>query len=229
MLCCGGAGQRRRADALVADRVTRRLLSLVLRCADELGGAVRARPLRRAQQLVRPAPRLRQLGGDVGAAIGAGLDAADRASGDAAQGWRAGWLAIGAVTLVVGFVPTWLLMVRRPEDLGLLPDGMAARTNDSAGRRAQDCRGGARLLAAAGARHRRVLAAAALYRPGLSGAGRGQPAPGALSDRARHRPDDRGDDRQHLLGAVGGGDGGLRARCPGGSRSATRSPPLAPS
>src|SRR5258708_38890767 len=42
------------------------------------------------------------------------------------QGWRAGWLAIGAVTLVIGFVPTWLLMARRPEDLGLVPDGIAA-------------------------------------------------------------------------------------------------------
>ncbi len=40
------------------------------------------------------------------------------------EGWRAGWLAIGATTLLVGFVPTWLLLVRRPEDLGLAPDGM---------------------------------------------------------------------------------------------------------
>jgi len=39
------------------------------------------------------------------------------------QGWRAGWVAIGATTLLVGFVPTWLLLVRRPEDLGLSPDG----------------------------------------------------------------------------------------------------------
>src|SRR5204863_235953 len=38
-------------------------------------------------------------------------------------GWRAGWLAIGAVTLLIGFVPVWLLLVRRPEDLGLAPDG----------------------------------------------------------------------------------------------------------
>jgi cyanate permease len=30
------------------------------------------------------------------------------------------------VTLTIGFVPTWLLMVRRPEDLGLSPDGAAA-------------------------------------------------------------------------------------------------------
>jgi sugar phosphate permease len=42
-------------------------------------------------------------------------------------GWPAGWLAIGALTLVVGFVPTWLFLARRPEDLGLLPDGRAGR------------------------------------------------------------------------------------------------------
>jgi sugar phosphate permease len=49
------------------------------------------------------------------------------------DGWRAGWLAIGATTLVVGFVPTWLLLVRRPEDLGLAPDGMVAPSADAAG------------------------------------------------------------------------------------------------
>jgi MFS transporter, OFA family, oxalate/formate antiporter len=40
--------------------------------------------------------------------------------------WRAGWIAIGATVLAVGFVPVWLFMVRRPEDLGLLPDRAAA-------------------------------------------------------------------------------------------------------
>jgi MFS transporter, OFA family, oxalate/formate antiporter len=40
--------------------------------------------------------------------------------------WRAGWIAIGVTVLAVGFVPVWLLMVRRPEDLGLLPDHAAA-------------------------------------------------------------------------------------------------------
>src|SRR5579884_3400277 len=39
------------------------------------------------------------------------------------HGWRGGWLAIGVVTLLVGFVPSWLLLVRRPEDIGLVPDG----------------------------------------------------------------------------------------------------------
>lgn len=37
-------------------------------------------------------------------------------------GWRAGWLAVGATALVVGFLPVWLLLVRAPEDVGLLPD-----------------------------------------------------------------------------------------------------------
>ena len=37
-------------------------------------------------------------------------------------GWRAGWLAIGSTILLVGFIPAWLLLVRRPEDVGLVPD-----------------------------------------------------------------------------------------------------------
>jgi sugar phosphate permease len=41
------------------------------------------------------------------------------------HGWRGGWLAIGTVTLLIGFLPVWLLMVRRPEDMGLHPDGQA--------------------------------------------------------------------------------------------------------
>lgn len=43
------------------------------------------------------------------------------------DGWRTGWLALGVVTLAVGFVPVWLLLARRPEDLGLVPDANAAR------------------------------------------------------------------------------------------------------
>jgi MFS transporter, OFA family, oxalate/formate antiporter len=41
------------------------------------------------------------------------------------HGWRAGWVAIGATVLMVGFVPNWLFMVRRPEDIGLVPDRTA--------------------------------------------------------------------------------------------------------
>lgn len=40
-----------------------------------------------------------------------------------ASGWRAAWFAVGVTVLVVGFLPCWLLLARRPEDLGLLPDG----------------------------------------------------------------------------------------------------------
>ncbi|MGQ0543816.1 MAG: MFS transporter [Betaproteobacteria bacterium] len=32
------------------------------------------------------------------------------------DGWRAGWVALGAVTLVVGFVPVWLFLGRQPGD-----------------------------------------------------------------------------------------------------------------
>ncbi len=42
------------------------------------------------------------------------------------DGWRAGWLALGLVTLAVGFVPAWLFLARRPEDVGLSPDGASA-------------------------------------------------------------------------------------------------------
>ncbi len=42
------------------------------------------------------------------------------------SGWRFGWLAIGSLTLVVGFLPVWLFLVRRPEDLGLVPDRQPA-------------------------------------------------------------------------------------------------------
>jgi len=41
------------------------------------------------------------------------------------HGWRAGWLAIGVTVLIIGFAPVWLLLVRQPEDLGLVPDRIA--------------------------------------------------------------------------------------------------------
>jgi MFS transporter, OFA family, oxalate/formate antiporter len=36
--------------------------------------------------------------------------------------WRNGWVAIGTTVLAVGFLPVWLFVVRRPEDVGLVPD-----------------------------------------------------------------------------------------------------------
>ena len=41
-------------------------------------------------------------------------------------GWLDGWLAIGTTVLAVGFLPVWLFLVRRPEDVGLVPDRIAA-------------------------------------------------------------------------------------------------------
>lgn len=49
-----------------------------------------------------------------------------------AHGWRTGWLVIGILVLVLGFLPSWLLMVRRPEDIGLLPDGAAPKPHGPA-------------------------------------------------------------------------------------------------
>lgn len=44
----------------------------------------------------------------------------------AAGDWRAGWLALAGVVSLFAIVPPALLMHRRPEDVGLLPDGDAA-------------------------------------------------------------------------------------------------------
>jgi MFS transporter, OFA family, oxalate/formate antiporter len=41
-------------------------------------------------------------------------------------GWRHGWIAIGTTVLAVGFLPVWLFVVRRPEDVGLQPDRIAS-------------------------------------------------------------------------------------------------------
>jgi MFS family permease len=42
-------------------------------------------------------------------------------------GWRHAWMVLGIYTLAVGIVPALLLMVRRPEDIGLEPDPMFTR------------------------------------------------------------------------------------------------------
>ena len=43
----------------------------------------------------------------------------------AVAGWRSGWLTLAAVAIVFGVIPQWFLLVRRPEDIGLRPDGVA--------------------------------------------------------------------------------------------------------
>lgn len=39
------------------------------------------------------------------------------------DGWSGGWMAVGLTVLLIGFIPSFVLMARRPEDLGLRPDG----------------------------------------------------------------------------------------------------------
>ncbi len=41
-------------------------------------------------------------------------------------GWRQGWVVIGTTVLIIGLLPVWLLVARRPEDLGLRIDGQTA-------------------------------------------------------------------------------------------------------
>lgn len=40
-----------------------------------------------------------------------------------ARGWRWGWIGLALIAWALGILPTALFMKRRPEDLGLLPDG----------------------------------------------------------------------------------------------------------
>ena len=41
----------------------------------------------------------------------------------AIAGWRVGWLTLAVIAIVFGVIPQWFLLVRRPEDIGLEPDG----------------------------------------------------------------------------------------------------------
>ena len=47
-------------------------------------------------------------------------------------GWRGAWVVFGIVTLVLVVAPSLLFMRRRPEDMGLLPDGRTAGPQDVA-------------------------------------------------------------------------------------------------
>ena len=92
----------------------------------------------------------------------------------------------------------------------LVPDRIAP------GRKARRAR--AALQPRRGDAHARLLAAVALHRAGLSGAGRRQPAPGAAPDRTRPLADRRRDGDQLLFGDVGGGE--LRRRLPAATLAA---------
>jgi len=44
-------------------------------------------------------------------------------------GWREGWIAVGVTVLVIGLLPVWFLVGRRPEDMGLEIDGRQSHSN----------------------------------------------------------------------------------------------------
>lgn len=56
---------------------------------------------------------------------------AQAAMGEAGD-WRAGWLAVGMTALIIGLAPAYFLIVRRPEDVGLIPDRHAGVTAQAA-------------------------------------------------------------------------------------------------
>lgn len=60
---------------------------------------------------------------NLGIRIGVGVHPFWVAALVAAQGWRMGFVALGIVTLVLTVIPSALFMRRRPEDMGLRPDG----------------------------------------------------------------------------------------------------------
>jgi MFS family permease len=61
--------------------------------------------------------------------------------------WRAGWIAIGACVLGIGLLPVWLLLVRRPQDAGLVAES-AGGADAVIGPEAQFTRAGAMRTAA---------------------------------------------------------------------------------
>ena len=48
-------------------------------------------------------------------------------------GWRTSWAILGVFVLIIGVIPPLLLMIRRPEDVGLLPDGAEKPSNTEKG------------------------------------------------------------------------------------------------
>ena len=52
----------------------------------------------------------------------------------ALDGWRAGWLTLAVLVVLLGVIPQWLFLVRAPEDIGLRPDGDGADETDTSHR-----------------------------------------------------------------------------------------------
>jgi len=64
------------------------------------------------------------------------------------SGWRAAWVVLGVVTLVLVVAPSLLFMRRRPEDMGLLPDGRSRAQHDGGAPASEDYSARARVAIA---------------------------------------------------------------------------------
>jgi MFS family permease len=47
------------------------------------------------------------------------------------QGWRMAWAALGVIVFIMSGIPSLLFLRRRPEDIGLLPDGKTSDSDES--------------------------------------------------------------------------------------------------
>ena len=56
-------------------------------------------------------------------------------------GWQSAWLALGVFTIATGVLPPLVLMARRPEDMGLVPDSEDERASDAKTQRRKDAKG----------------------------------------------------------------------------------------
>ena len=56
-------------------------------------------------------------------------------------GWQSAWLALGVFTIATGVLPPLVLMARRPEDMGLVPDSEDERASDTKAQRRKDATG----------------------------------------------------------------------------------------
>ena len=204
------ARHERYNHAAVADAVAARLLHPVLHRPHELRGHLRPRHLRRAQQLVRRAARLRHgdcQPGDDGGPRRAPLHRAPRHAG----GWLARGLARGRghgadrrfrADLAVHGAATG---GRGPGAGSAACNGCRIGDGEAS---ARACR--ALVHARRGAAYACVLAAVALHDGGVPRAGGHQPAPGAAPDRARPGRGVGRNDRQHVLAGLGDRGVGLR-------------------
>src|SRR5581483_52306 len=164
-----GADQRRGAVAVVPYAVDFGVLPAVLHRAHELGGAIRARPLRRAQQLVRAAAHDREFDRHLGADDGPRRDAACCPNRDS-RPWLARWMAgLRRVDARRRVRPD--LVAGRAAAGGSRPPSRWRHATGHLGDAQR--RAGAALFPAAGASYALLLAAPRVHDAGLPGAGRG--------------------------------------------------------